>query len=217
MKTALTLALGLTLISACTPAARVPPPSPAPAAEAAVDGPDRMLDRRTSMDLETPRPADAAKSVEDITRTVGGHVESADQRDEKRVKMVLRVPATSLDSVLTAVGRLGKVKDQRLAADDVTDEAGDLEARLQNLLAVRERLRQHLSQAANTADVIDLERELARVQTDIDQVERRLRDLRSGVAMSRVALDIHRPRVLGPLGLVFSGAGWVIGKLFVLQ
>ena len=67
------------------------------------------------------------------------------------------------------------------------------------------------------SDVIAVERELARLQTEIDQIEARLRLLRSSVAMSRVSLEIHRPRVLGPVGTVVAGAAWVVEKLFVIE
>ncbi|HEU4560025.1 MAG TPA: DUF4349 domain-containing protein [Longimicrobium sp.] len=217
--TALALLLGTALLSACTPASTARPAA-APTAQtttARASTQDRLLVRQASMELEASRPVDAAREVEQITRGVGGHVEEATDREAKRVRMVLRVPAPALDSVLGAVGRLGKVKDRQISAVDVTEQTTDLEARLQNLIAVRDRLRQHLQRADAVADVIAVERELARVQTEIDILERRLRELRSSVALSRVALDIHRPRVLGPLGVVVSGVANLIGKLFVIQ
>ncbi|HEX5725213.1 MAG TPA: DUF4349 domain-containing protein [Longimicrobiaceae bacterium] len=193
-----------------------PPPAPAGAGEgASVD--ERLLVQRVSLELEAERPAEAAAQVEAVTRGVGGYVESATAREAKRVHLVLRIPAASLDSVLAAVSRLGEVEDRRVSALDVTEESTDLEARLQNLVAVRDRLRQHLQRAGGVQDVIAVERELARVQTEIDALEARLKRLRTDVAMSQVTLDIHRKRVLGPLGLLLAGLGWLIGKLFVIQ
>jgi len=216
MKAIPVLLLAVSLLSACTPAA-APLPSPAPAASADASAQGRLLVRRAEMELEARRPAEVARQVEAITTGSGGHVEEATNHEEKRVRMVLRVPAASLDSVLGAIGALGRVKDRQVGVVDVTDETTDLQARLTNLLAVRDRLRQHLARSAAMADVIAVERELARVQTEIDILERRLREMRSSVALSRVTLDIHRPRVLGPLGLVVSGVASLIGKLFVIQ
>jgi len=211
--TNLALLLGLVLTAACTsPAA--PPPAPSPVSARADD---REIIRRASMEMEAKRPAEAARRVDAITRGAGGRVEESVDREEKRVTMVLRVPAAALDAVLDSVARLGKVKDRQVSALDVTEQTADLQARLQNQVAVRDRLRQHLQRAAAVQDVIAVERELARVQTDIDLLEGQLRALRSNVAMSRVELDIHRPRVLGPLGLIVAGVARVIGKLFVIQ
>lgn len=216
--TNLALLLGLVLSAACTSAA-VPHPSPSPVSVGgrAQGANEREIIRRASMEMEARRPAEAARRVDAITRGAGGRVEESIDREEKRVTMVLRVPAAALDAVLDSVARLGKVKDRQVGALDVTEQTADLQARLQNQMAVRNRLRQHLQRAGAVQDVIAVERELARVQTDIDLLEGQLRALRSNVAMSRVELDIHRPRVLGPLGLIVAGVARVIGKLFVIQ
>jgi hypothetical protein len=215
--TKLAVLFGLAIFPACS-SAMAPPPPPSPTAvNAREQADDREIIRHASMELESKRPAESARQVESIVRGAGGRVEESTDHEAKRVWMVLRVPANTLDAVLDSVGRLGKVKDRQISAVDVTAQTTDLEARLQNQIAVRDRLRQYLARASAVQDVIAVERELARVQTDIDLLEGQLRALRSNVAMSRVALDIHRPRVLGPLGIVVSGVAQLIGKLFVIQ
>jgi hypothetical protein len=169
------------------------------------------------MELETDRPVDAGRQVEAIARGVGGYVESSKATDERRMSVVVRVPAVSLDSVLAAYGRLGEVEDTRISGTDVTEETTDLQARLQNLVSVRDRLRQHLARAADVEDVIAGEKELARVQAEVDVLEARLRRLGTDVAMSRVSVEVHRERRLGPLGWLVAGFAWVIEKLFIIE
>lgn len=65
--------------------------------------------------------------------------------------------------------------------------------------------------------MLAIEAELARVQGEVDVMEAHLRMLRGRVELADVALDAERPRVLGPLGLLVSGIGWVIEKLFVIR
>jgi hypothetical protein len=207
-------------LSACSTFSRgtalPPPPSPESAAGTPSTA-DRLLIRQAWLELETDRPVDAGRQVEAIARGVGGYVESSKATDERRVSVVVRVPAVSLDSVLAAYGRLGEVEDTRISGTDVTEETTDLQARLQNLVSVRDRLRQHLARAADVEDVIAVEKELARVQAEVDVLEARLRRLGTDVAMSRVSVEVHRERRLGPLGWLVAGFAWVIEKLFIIE
>ena len=83
------------------------------------------------------------------------------------------------------------------------------------LRATRDRLRQLLERAGNVQDVIAVERELARVQGEIESLEARLSVMRSQVALSELAVTLRQRPVLGPLGVVAAGAGTVLKKLFV--
>jgi hypothetical protein len=63
--------------------------------------------------------------------------------------------------------------------------------------------------------VIAVERELARVQSEIESLEARLAVLNTSVARSDLTVSMEQRRVLGPLGVVAVGIGKVFGKLFV--
>jgi hypothetical protein len=67
-----------------------------------------------------------------------------------------------LDPFLAALRRLGDVAQEGVSSADVTDEVVDLEARLTNMLAVRDRLRGYLDRAESLQDVVAVERELTR-------------------------------------------------------
>lgn len=213
----------LVLTTACGGAtATASGPEPAELGQSGSGGGDaataeRLLVRRVSLRLVVDQPPPVGAQVEQIARGAGGFVENSRAEEDDRVTMVLRVPATRLDSVVAAVERLGEVDERQVAATDVTDETIDVEARLRNLVAVRDRLRQHLDRAANVQEVVTVERELARVQGEIDSLEGRLERLRGDVAMAQLTVRIDRRRVLGPLGALLSGILWVIEKLFVIR
>ena len=104
-----------------------------------------------------------------------------------------------------------------VSAEDVTEQAIDLDARLKALLVTRERLRQLHEKASSVADVIAVERELARVQGEIDSLEGRLKHLRTSAALAEVQVSLRQKVVLGPLGVVAQALGTVITKLFVIR
>ena len=111
----------------------------------------------------------------------------------------------------------GKVTHKHISSDDVTAQHRDLSAELKNKTALRARLRNLLAQATEVSDILKIEKELARLQTEIDQLSQRLNSLNSMVKLSTLTLTIKRDRIPGPLGLVTKSGGWVFDKLNYLN
>ena len=128
-----------------------------------------------------------------------------------------RVPSSSLKPVMKELGQIGKVTHQRVSQDDVTAEYRDMQAELKNKIALRDRLRVLLKKATKVSDALEIEKELAEVQTELDQLSGQLNALKTQVALSTLSLDIERNRIPGPLGLVTKGTGWFLGKLVYLE
>jgi hypothetical protein len=178
---------------------------------------DRQLVRAAWLRVVVPELAGAAEQVEAILARHGGLVQHSTAESDLRLHLVLRVPAPALDRVLAELRGLGEVEREQVSSADVTDEVIDLDARLANLLAVRDRLRGYLERAQELTDVIAVERELTRVQSEIDSLTARRDRVRGDVAMSQVNLRLRRRRVLGPLGLIVHGVAWTVEKLFVIR
>lgn len=176
---------------------------------------ERLLARRASIAVTVDDVARGRERATAVAGALGGHVQHATSSSDGRADLVLRVPAARLDAALDSMAALGDERRRTVGADDVTEESVDLDARLANLRALRDRLRQHLERATTVADVIAVERELARVQSELDALEARRAALRSSVAMARLEVALERRVVLGPLGLVLAGALRLVGKLFV--
>lgn len=149
-----------------------------------------------------------------IAARIGGLVENEAVR-ERSADMRLRVPEARLEEALDSLATLGDVRHRQVTMDDRSAEAADLDARVRNLQTSRDRLRALHDRATTVAEVVQVERELARVQGELDGLQAQLAYLRSQAAMSTITLSLGQARVLGPLGLVGQGLGWVIGKLFI--
>ena len=214
--------------AACTTAAPMKPrsteagpsPSPAPAA-AAADAPvsiddARLLVRRAAMDVVVDDVARAAARAQSVLVGTDGYVERG-ERSEHSASFTFRVPEASLDATLDSLSTLGKVASRTVSAEDVTEQSIDLDARLQSLIATRDRLRKLHDSATSVTEVLTVERELARVQGEVDSLEGRLKHLRSAAALASVDLSIRQKIVLGPLGVVAQAIGNFVAKLFVIR
>jgi hypothetical protein len=131
----------------------------------------------------------------------GGYVSDSTQQVHDRGeeswtsgRVVLRVPAEEFSSTMTAVENEGRVLESSTSTQDVTDQVVDLQARLDNLRAERERLRELYQRANDTEDVLAVERRLSEVQTEIERTEARLQNLQRRVAYSTITVEMSEPR-----------------------
>jgi Domain of unknown function (DUF4349) len=123
-------------------------------------------------------------------------------RDEQRrpssASLQARVPPPALEAFLARVTALGSVGQHARTADDRTDDVIDTDARLKNMSAFRDRLRALMATpGARLKDVIEVERELVRVQSDLDSLTARRKALAQQTDRVSVTLNFQaRPSVL---------------------
>ena len=110
----------------------------------------------------------------------------------------------------TAAG--GRVLSQATTTEDLTRSIVDTEAHLRAQTALRDRLQQLLqSRPGRLSDLLEVERELARVQGEIDATQSNLAVMRTRVDMSELTISYQSaPRSVGsdtfePLRQAFAG------------
>jgi hypothetical protein len=118
--------------------------------------------------------------------------------------MTLRVPAPKLSQLVAQTSSLGRVISQASDESDVTQKHIDLSAHLANLQAEEVRLRALLARAGNVNDLLQVERELARVQGDVESMQQQLAYLDSQIAMATLTVSLDEP---GPVVRPWAG-GW---------
>jgi hypothetical protein len=179
---------------------------------------DRLPARKITRSSEQVVTVDsAAKVAADVARFVteaGGFVERSSDNGHGGAAVRCKVPAPAVEPLMNRVAALGHEERRSLTANDITDQYTDLEARLKSSVAVRDRLEQLLSHTTGLADVLTVERELARVQADIEAMQARLEQLKSQVELAELSITLHRKRQIGPLSYVGVGLWRGLSKLF---
>ena len=222
--------LALVSVAACTghraPAPMPPSPAgfgPVPATEAVAISaiapsetqPSRQIIRRGQIEARVASLDAASQQLARATSALGAQLTRSTVEERERATFLIRVPPDRLDALMDSVAAFGDVENRSVGVEDITEQVIDAEARLGALRATRDRLRQLLERAGNVQDVIAVERELARVQAEIESLEARLTVMRGQVALSELAVTLRQRPVLGPLGVVAAGLGTVVAKLFV--
>lgn len=130
----------------------------------------------------------------------------------------LRIARAHAPGLLKSLGG-PEVKERRIEREDKTLQVVDVEARLKNLAELRDRLRKLLeSRPGALKDVLETERELARVQGDLDSMAAQRKALANETEKILLSLDyrpeptLTRTGALQPLAEVFANAGHALAE-----
>lgn len=150
---------------------------------------------------------------------LGSMLTRDDTRGSAVAQLEARLPPDKLEAFLQQVSALGSVGQHSKTAEDKTDEVIDTEARLKNMTELRDKLRGLLgTRDARLRDLLEVERELARVQADLDSLAARRKALAQQTDKVLVMLRIAaRPAVLqdgvwSPVADAVTGAGHVLAR-----
>lgn len=230
LRLALILSLTLSTQVACAARQSLGEPAYAPREAAGASGAverraasNRELIKTASLDVIVPSVPDAVTATTRLVTDAGGYVAESVTHRDSIARLKVRVPSQKLDEVLGSVSKLGEEGHRQVSVQDVTEQVADLDAVLANKKALRERLRALLARANDVKDILAVENELTRLQSEIDTLEGSLNRLRTDIAYSAVDVQLRpqaarKPRkILGPIGYLFKGTGWILGKLWVIR
>ena len=89
------------------------------------------------------------------------------------------------------IGGFGDVLHRNVEVEDVTEKFYDLQVRLKNARAVRNRFEELLKEAKTVQDSLAIERELERITDKIESMEGKLKLLRELIAFSTITLNLR--------------------------
>jgi len=108
--------------------------------------------------------------------------------------LTLSVPADKLDTALDQIARgVGTVQQRNLSTQDVTAQYVDTESRLKSMRASVERVRALMTQAKDIGQVVVLEGELSRRESDLESLESQLGALKNSVERSTLTVTLSTP------------------------
>jgi hypothetical protein len=176
-------------VSDATTAARSARPIPR-----ATDG--RKIVRTGDLQIRVDDYEPARKQIEELLRASGGFIANAQVgHSDGRVTeatLVLRVPTDGYEDLVARLAALGTVVAESSSAEDVTDQWVDVNARLANAKKLEGRLVELIAtQAGNVTQLLEVERELARVREQIELFEGRLHVLEDQTSLSTLTLRVQ--------------------------
>jgi len=179
--------------------------------------PKRMVTTRADISVEVDDIKDAKKQLLSLVESFSGHIENARLSEGGYYHASIKVPSDKLMPTLEAIDKLGDKISQSINRRDITKSFINMQERLKNLKLFRDKMKSLLSQTTKIKEILQVERELNRVQTEIDMIESQMKNMKGSVDMSPIEVSLKEKTVYGPLGYVGNGLWWVVKKLFVIK
>ena len=158
---------------------------------------ERKIIQHASLRIEVEDFQPSYDSVIDIVARYNGFISDShsyvSRTGRQSGDITLRVPQDKFLEVIAEIEHVGTVKSKHISGEDVTEEYIDLKARLNNLERQERRLREILDMANNTKEVLEVERELWRVRSEIERLTGRLKYLENRVELATVSVSLNEP------------------------
>ncbi len=167
---------------------------------------DRKLIRRITLTAETEDMDALLTGLNSHIATLGGYVESRNiqngsaysGRGNRSATLVVRIPAAQLDKFVQSMAERSNIVSTVETSDDVTLQYVDIQSRLKVLRTEEERLLQFLAEAASVSEMLEIEKRLTQVQSDIDSLTAQLKTYDNLVDYGTVTLNISEVEVYTP-------------------
>jgi Domain of unknown function (DUF4349) len=171
-------------------------------AESAPAEVNRKIIRNAEIGLESPDPEEGLRRIASIAEAKGGFIVTSEVKQEgsdasgasKTATVVARVPAAQFEATIEEIRKAGsRILQEKRTGQDVTEEFIDLEARIRTKRALEAQFLEIMKQAQKVSEALEVQRQLADVRTEIEQLEGRRRFLENQSSLSTITVKIEPP------------------------
>jgi|YNPMSStandDraft_1061717.scaffolds.fasta_scaffold04240_1 hypothetical protein len=190
---------------------------------------DRKLIKEGTIRFETENIEKTYKAIQKLTKEKKGYISREnvyDYSEQKTYEMVVRIPSNLFDNFVHDVsGLILKLESKDINVRDVTEEYVDVESRIKSKKEILNRYTELLKQAKNVAEMLDIEREIGKIQVDMESYQGRLKYLQNQVSYSTLTIIFyeHQSKEFGFFKKIgkaiksgWNGLLWFIVLIFYL-
>ena len=156
---------------------------------------ERKLIKEGRVEFETGNLTSTRKTVFEAVNKHKGYI-SSDQEfkspGRKSNTVIIRVPAANFDNVLKeATQGVESFESKEINVKDVTEEYLDVQARLKTKKELEQRFIELLKEAKNVTEVLEIEKQIGQLRSEIESVEGRLKYLQDRVSFSTLTMIFY--------------------------
>ena len=156
---------------------------------------NRKLIRNAQVQLEIVGFDAAVQKITAFANEERGYVATTTSEKQAngklRGRVVVKIVPENLDRFLPKIRGLGELKNQALGSEDVTKAYFDTDARLKNARVMEQRLIDMLkTKTGKVSDLLQVEKELARVREEIEKMQGELKYWDSQVQLATVTISL---------------------------
>ena len=161
-----------------------------------LDQSGRMVVKTGSAEVEVQQGTLEEKyaRLKEIVNQSGGFVygtQYGETQSSKYYRVTVKLPPSAFENFPQALATLGALKSMNTGSEDVTQQYVDVAVRIKNLEAQRERLLEYYDRAENVSELLEVTREVTRVQTEIESLTAQKLQLERSAEMATISVRIY--------------------------
>ncbi len=157
---------------------------------------ERKIIKEGSITFETEDLQATRQLITTAVAESGGYLaqdNAYNEYDRIQHQLILRIPAGQFDTLLNKISASAKKLDSKnISAQDVTEEFIDVQARLKTKKELETRYLELLKQAKKVDEILNIEREIGTLRSDIESIEGRLKYLTDKVSFSTLTVTYYQ-------------------------
>ena len=156
---------------------------------------ERKLIKEGRVEFETASLSATRKTIFEAVKKYEAYV-SSDQEFKSPGRtsntLIIRVPERHFDNLLSeATQGVDKFESKEINVKDVTEEFLDIQARLKTKKELEQRYLELLKQAKNVTEMLEIEKQIGQLRTEIESIEGRLNYLQDRVSFSTLTMTFY--------------------------
>src|SRR5690554_2091655 len=149
---------------------------------------EKQIIKTGGVDFQSEDIVEDYRAIRLLLSGYDAYIESENQSNtphEVRYNLSIRVAADQFDSLFHDIAGLAKRPDNQYTnREDVSEQYYDLETRIRNQRALEQRYRDLLGEATQVKDILEIEKSLNEVRTNIERLEGQYKYLGSQIGYS---------------------------------
>lgn len=160
---------------------------------------ERKLIKTGDISFETDNLLETRNYIEQAVKKYNGYISADNEYKSSQnitSNLTVRIPSESFDTFLNEISsKVARFDNKNISVNDVTEQFLDVQARLKVKKELEQRYSEILKKASSVKEILEVERELTNVRSDIESMEGRLKYLQNQVSFSTLTIRFYKKEV----------------------
>jgi hypothetical protein len=164
---------------------------------------ERKIIKEGNIRFEVSSVNETQSFVKKTVTDLGGYIGDENvfnYKDRVEHSLTVRIPEDKFDELVEKIAETAeRIESKIINSQDVTEEFIDVEARIKTKKVLEVRYKEILKQANRIDEILNIEREVGKLRSEIESLEGRLNYLKNRVALSSLTITYYE-KVSSPFG-----------------
>lgn len=156
------------------------------------NGQERKIIKTGSLSFEVKNLSETEEMISAWIEDFGGYVSNT-WSNRNSINITAKVPAEKFEDAMAGSGDFGILLSRSISTEDVSENYYDLETRLETRRVLQEKLENYLANAKNISELLEIERQLNDVTSELESMEKQFRRLSNQIDFSTISISCSLP------------------------